>query len=568
MKPFPLYLLEVLFCSGLLLAFYRLLLVRKVSFAACRSYLVAAVLLSALIPALNIPLYPARTVVLPLPLIGVEEPVAVAVPAADPLVAPDALPETDWPRVLRVVAGTLCLAATALMLVLFVVRIAAIRRLRRRSRLTDCGDYRLAENPSVETPFSFLRTVFLGEGFEGRRREMVLCHEASHVRHRHSLERIVLEGMRCLMWFNPFVWIACRWLREVQEWEADRDVLGAGYDLTEYRIEIFAQLFGYNPDIASGLNHSFTKNRFVMMTQCKVHRFALARFGAAIPLVAGMLLLCSFTVREADSPAADKTTRPVATVTIRTVGDKPEIRLNDQVISPEELSEKIAAWREQLSEEERSRAEVTLRAEPDTRMQSVNAIKNQLRRANLLRVAYQSADDPAVMRMLPPDPEAVSRLNNSSQNVRIITDLATKVRERNVFFVRVTASGTIVAGQAYQEREVRPSALPELIETFVTNEADDPRMPEKEPTEIELPAGGAMRYPVSRGIVFLMTGPNTPYDAYVEAQRLVSQAYDRIRNRVAQRQFGRGFDELNDEQRQVIQRAVPIKVTEAEPVQE
>ena len=42
MKSPLLYILEVLFCSGLLLAFYRLLLVRKVSFRACRRYLVAA----------------------------------------------------------------------------------------------------------------------------------------------------------------------------------------------------------------------------------------------------------------------------------------------------------------------------------------------------------------------------------------------------------------------------------------------------------------------------------------------------------------------------------------------
>ena len=49
MKSPALYLLEVFFCSGMLLAFYRLLLVRKVSFAACRRYLVAAMLLSAAI---------------------------------------------------------------------------------------------------------------------------------------------------------------------------------------------------------------------------------------------------------------------------------------------------------------------------------------------------------------------------------------------------------------------------------------------------------------------------------------------------------------------------------------
>ena len=70
MKSPALYLLEVFFCSGMLLAFYRLLLVRKVSFAACRRYLVAAMLLSAAIPALDIPLYPARTEADPLPLVA------------------------------------------------------------------------------------------------------------------------------------------------------------------------------------------------------------------------------------------------------------------------------------------------------------------------------------------------------------------------------------------------------------------------------------------------------------------------------------------------------------------
>ncbi|MDE5621794.1 MAG: hypothetical protein K2I59_02225, partial [Alistipes sp.] len=63
MKSPLLYLLETLFCSGLLMAFYRLLLVRKVSFAWCRRYLVAAVVLSVVLPALEIPVYSARTVI-------------------------------------------------------------------------------------------------------------------------------------------------------------------------------------------------------------------------------------------------------------------------------------------------------------------------------------------------------------------------------------------------------------------------------------------------------------------------------------------------------------------------
>lgn len=213
MKSPALYLLEVFFCSGMLLAFYRLLLVRKVSFAACRRYLVAAMLLSAAIPALDIPLYPARTEADPLPLVASQ----AVPPAEEPFVAeagqPAAVvrttaPATDWGRVARIAVAALYLLTAAVSLAILAVRILGIRRLRRRSRITDCGAYAVAENPRVGTPFSFLRTVFLGEGYEGRRREIVVCHEASHVRHRHSAERIALELVRSVFWFNPFVWIA------------------------------------------------------------------------------------------------------------------------------------------------------------------------------------------------------------------------------------------------------------------------------------------------------------------------------------------------------------------------
>ena len=125
MKSPAFYLLEVLFCSGLLLAFYRLLLVRKVSFAACRRYLVAAMLLSAAIPALDIPLYPARTEADPLPLVASQ----AVPPAEEPFVAeagqPAAVvrttaPATDWGRVARIAAAALYLLTAAVSLAIFV----------------------------------------------------------------------------------------------------------------------------------------------------------------------------------------------------------------------------------------------------------------------------------------------------------------------------------------------------------------------------------------------------------------------------------------------------------------
>lgn len=557
MKPLPLYFVETLFCSGVLLAFYRLLLVRKVGFGCCRRFLLAAVALSVLLPALDIPLYPARTVVYPLPLIGVEPsavPALTTTEAEAMRAAASTAAFVDWPRIVRFAAGTLCLAATCILLALFAGHLTAIRRLRRRSRLTDCGDYWLAEDPGVATPFSFLRTVFLGEGLTGSHRDMVLCHEASHVRHRHSVERIVMELMRCLFWFNPFVWIASRWLREVQEWEADSDVLAAGYDLTEYRTVLFRQLFGYDPDIACGLNRSFTKTRFAMMTQFKERRFAFVRLGAAIPVVAGMMLLCSFTVRTADAPA--KRTHPVTEVRI---GRDGLITLNGRPIECDSLAAHVAAERRKLSEADQARMEVRLVAEPEQTMADVEDLKQKLREARALRVSYaMPSKETDVQRFLPPK----QGMNGKVRFVEMPV-----IKERNRFPTIVSGSGAVTVGQPGRQRAVAPDELPAMVEAFVLNESDDPAGPEKEMKEIPLCDGTTGRYPVSEGIVQLMVERTTPYAVYIEVQQALQRGFARARDAVAKRWLGApSYDALSEADRQVVDRAVPLKVFEAEYV--
>lgn len=619
MKSPALYLLEVFFCSGMLLAFYRLLLVRKVSFAACRRYLVAAMLLSAAIPALDIPLYPARTEADPLPLVASQ----AVPPAEEPFVAeagqPAAVvrttaPATDWGRVARIAVAALYLLTVAVSLAILAVRILGIRRLRRRSRITDCGAYAVAENPRVGTPFSFLRTVFLGEGYEGRRREIVVCHEASHVRHRHSAERIALELVRSLFWFNPFAWIAGRWLSEVQEWEADRDVLDAGYGLTEYRTIIFRQLFGYNPDIACGLNHSFTKNRFAMMTQFTRRRFAFVRFGAAIPVVAGMMMLCSFTTKTSGSAepgtasrihiSADGTVtfngRPVSIdrlagyvaaeraklsesdradmqvlltanrmpdrVAVRIVSDGA-ILLDGEPVAIADLGARLTAWR---GDRLPAGVSASVSADKGVKMGVVTDVKEALRAADILRVTYRDSEGREIMRMLPP---VLSDNMKGADIVMVVPDDAAetgaepgiRLKARNHFLVLVSGTGKMMAGTAAGQEVVDPRDLTARVEAFVLNASDDPGLSEKVVKQFDLPGGGRMEYPESQGIVSLQTTRDTPFDSYLDIQNRIAQAFDNIRAGLAQRQFGKPYGELSDAQRQVVMRAVPLKISEAEP---
>lgn len=600
MKSPLLYLLEVLFCSGLLLGLYRLLLVRRIPYRACRRYLVAAMVAAAVIPALNIPLYPADTVFYPLPLI--EAPAEAVLPARDAATAGSAadadvgtlaaeasvvpgLASADRAAAWRRGVAALYGAVALLSLGLLGVRMLRIRRLRRRAHLTPGDGYTLAEHPAIASPFSFLRTVFMSPACTGLRREMILCHERSHVRHAHTAERIVLEVVRCLYWINPFVWIAGRWLEEVQEWEADADVLKAGYDLTAYRIVIFRQLFGYNPDMTCGLNHSFTKNRFLMMTRFEMHRHALWRLGAAIPVVAGMMMLCSFTVRTVEPPVAGPAEAPTAgapvaeeasrgdayTVVVRMSGG--ELWVDGVPCTKEEMMRRIADKRDRLPAEERSRLTVEIRADGAVRMGSVSDAKAELREAGMLRVRY-SLHGESVERLLPPSPgmagqgrvEVLPVIEASfGTGEEPVKEAGVAIAQRNCFQVLVNDRIEMQAGLAARKTSVSMDELAARVAEFLRNPSDDAALSERREQEFELPDGRRERYAVSRGIVLLDTAPGAPYDAYVGVQQALTKAYAGLRDDLARRWFDRSFDELDEGQRTVVQRAVPVAVSEVAP---
>ena len=306
------YIVEVTVCSGLFLVAYRWLLARKVCFGLCRTFIIASMLLALAIPAMNIPLFPAKTFSQQTVLTGFDffeeelEGVANAesaeVTEASEMRTAESLPakgHIDIRAAAGVAASIIYAIVTLASLGLTVYNIIKIQRLRRRSKLTYTEGYTLAEHEDIKTPFSFLLTIFMGFNYEPHERQQILTHEASHVRHRHSFERLTLSFLRSAFWFNPFFWMAEKDLEEVQEWEADKDVLSEGYELKTYRTTIFKQLFGYNPDISCGLNHSLTKQRFIMMTQSRRGKGAWIRLAATLPVIAAVFLAFGCGTKEA-----------------------------------------------------------------------------------------------------------------------------------------------------------------------------------------------------------------------------------------------------------------------------
>ena len=76
------------------------------------------------------------------------------------------------------------------------------------------------------------------EQWSDERIRVVLCHELSHVRRGDWLLQIVAGVVRAIYWFNPLIWIACRWLRYESERACDDGVLNLGMRGPEYATEL------------------------------------------------------------------------------------------------------------------------------------------------------------------------------------------------------------------------------------------------------------------------------------------------------------------------------------------
>ena len=306
------FIVESLICSGLFLVLYRWMLAKKVSFRLCRIYLLTTMLLSVTIPVMEVPVYPSEQ-------IGafsewtvfsfddfnasVDEGTAMVAESQAVEMTEAAISDADssMPTIsLRAALTILYVLIGLISLSLIAYNTIKIYRLRSKSRLTYEDEYTLAEHEDIKTPFSFIRTIFMGFNYEPQERRQILTHEASHVRHRHSYERLFMSVLRSVFWFNPFFWMAEKNLEEVQEWEADKDVLDEGWNLKTYRTTIFKQLFGYNPDITCGLNHSLTKQRFIMMTQSHRGKGAWIRLAATIPVIAATFFAFGCGTKQAE----------------------------------------------------------------------------------------------------------------------------------------------------------------------------------------------------------------------------------------------------------------------------
>ena len=129
--------------------------------------------------------------------------------------------------------------------------------------------------------FSFGNHIVVGtNGFSDKEVEQLVGHERVHVRQHHSLDCLLCEVAKAVLWFNPFIWLYERELKRVHEYLADNVMLNSEQG-TDYAQLFYHQVSGkVYSQLTNSFDYGIIGKRIGMMAQ---HR---SRHGWLLPLMA------------------------------------------------------------------------------------------------------------------------------------------------------------------------------------------------------------------------------------------------------------------------------------------
>lgn len=144
------------------------------------------------------------------------------------------------------------------------------------------NDVSILINPTIQSPFSFFKWVFLTDESIN---EEILAHEKVHASQYHSLDLILVELLSAVMWFNPFIWMMKKSVQLVHEYLADEGVLRTGIDRLQYQALLVNQVAEEKfICLSSGFHHSLLKKRLIMMTKIKPNQDSTLRILTLVPI--------------------------------------------------------------------------------------------------------------------------------------------------------------------------------------------------------------------------------------------------------------------------------------------
>jgi len=188
-------------------------------------------------------------------------------------------------------------AGAFVLLIRLIIQYFSFLKIKSKAQLLSENETRIYHVEADIIPFSFGKSIFINKKLHSLDElQEIVRHEFVHVRQNHSLDILWSEFLCIVSWYNPFVWLLRRAIRQNLEFIADSKVLQSGMNKKEYQYLLLKVIGNNHFSIASQFNFSSLKKRIAMMNKMRTARVHILKFLFILPLVA--VLLIAFRKKE------------------------------------------------------------------------------------------------------------------------------------------------------------------------------------------------------------------------------------------------------------------------------
>ncbi|WP_075341060.1 M56 family metallopeptidase [Tenacibaculum agarivorans] len=273
------YIIQVILFQILFLAIYDLFLSRETFFSKNRFYLLFTSIVSFIIPLIKLTT------------------VQNAIPVKYGVLLPEVVlsPETiikgqEWYQSIDYF-GIIFWLGVFFFSILFMIKLYTILQLIYKSPIEKKKTYSIVLLPKNSKAFSFFNFIFLGENIEDKRRQKVIEHELVHCKEKHTIDLLLFELLKILMWFNPMVWLYQKRISLVHEFISD-EIVSKSSEKNKYINNLLAEAFQVEQIsfVNQFYTHSFIKKRITMIIKNRSKQIKQVKYLVLIPVLASMLL--------------------------------------------------------------------------------------------------------------------------------------------------------------------------------------------------------------------------------------------------------------------------------------
>jgi hypothetical protein len=147
-------------------------------------------------------------------------------------------------------------------------------------------------------PLLYNKSILIPNTISQEEMKIVIEHEYQHFRLGHYIDNFLLQLFQIIFWVNPFIYLLMRDLKQIHEYQADKEIIESGIDASIYKLTLIKYSVGFQKfAIANGLSNYKIKNRLIMMNIINVRKWKW-KFLLFIPAFFVVFLFLSFTTSD------------------------------------------------------------------------------------------------------------------------------------------------------------------------------------------------------------------------------------------------------------------------------